>query len=268
MNRTVLTFDSIARGLAEYGDPHGHPVVLHHGLLGDAGLPDVWDALARDAAVRLIAVERPGYGASDPAPMAAVGDWTAHLLPVLEACGVAGSFDVLGISAGAPYTYALAAALPERVRRVWVLSGLPYVPDDAVRGHYPEEAEPVWTFYREAPEAEVVARFGAAAGRMAEVFAGSPWVLASLPGLAAHGWRGPAREVRLQTRPWGFVPAGVAQPVRLWHAPGDQEVPFPAAEATAALLPAARLTEQEAPDHIPSETTLRELFAEVREAAP
>ncbi|WP_261400336.1 hypothetical protein [Streptomyces sp. CBG31] len=37
MNRTVLTFDSMARGLAEYGDPHGRPVVLHHGLLGDAG---------------------------------------------------------------------------------------------------------------------------------------------------------------------------------------------------------------------------------------
>lgn len=144
--------------------------------------------------------------------MTAVGDWTAHLLPVLEACGVDGSFDVLGISAGAPYAYALAAALPERVRRVWVLSGLPYVPDDAVRGHYPEEAEPVWTFYREAPEAEVVARFEAAAGRMAEVFAESPWVLASLPGLAAHGWRGPAREVRLQTRPWGFVPVGWRSP--------------------------------------------------------
>ncbi|MFE2294870.1 alpha/beta fold hydrolase [Streptomyces sp. NPDC059452] len=265
MNRTVLTFDSIARGLAEYGDPHGHPVVMHHGLLGDAGLPAVWDTLARDAGVRLIAVERPGYGASDPAPMTAVGDWTAHLLPVLEACGV-DAFDVLGLSAGAPYAYALAAALPERVRRVWVLSGLPYVPDDAVRHRYPEEAEPVWTFYREAPEDEVVARFAGAAQRMAEVFADSPWVLASLPGLAAHGWRGPAREVRLQTRPWGFVPGEVAQPVRLWHAPGDEEVPFPAAEATAALLPAARLTEQAAPDHLPSEETLRQLFAELREA--
>ncbi|WP_233289673.1 alpha/beta fold hydrolase [Streptomyces microflavus] len=173
MKRTVLTFDGVARGLAEYGDPHGRPVVLHHGLLGDAGLPAVWNTLARDAAVRLISVDRPGYGAPDPVPMAAVGDWTAQLLPVLEACGV-GAFDVLGISAGAPYAYALAAGLPERVRRVWVLSGLPYVPDDAVRGHYPEEAEPVWTFYREAPEAEVVARFAGAAQRMAEVFAGSP----------------------------------------------------------------------------------------------
>ncbi|PVC85523.1 hypothetical protein DBP19_27285 [Streptomyces sp. CS090A] len=70
--------------------------------------------------------------------------------------------------------------------------------------------------------------------------------------------------MRLQTRPWGFVPGAVAQPVRLWHAPADQEVPFPAAEATAALFPAARLTEQRAPDHIPSEATVGELFAELR----
>ncbi|MFE9011686.1 alpha/beta fold hydrolase [Streptomyces cyaneofuscatus] len=192
-----------------------------------------------------------------------MGDWTARLLPVLEACGV-GGFDVLGISAGAPYAYALAAGLPERVRRVWVLSGLPYVPDVAVRGRYPEEAEPVWTFYREAPEAEVVARFAGAVERMAEVFAASPSTLAALPRPAAHGWRGPAREVRLQSRPWGCVPGEVAQPVRLWHAPADQEVPFPAAEATAALFPAARLTEQAAPDHIPSEATVGELFAELR----
>ncbi|QQZ58400.1 hypothetical protein IFE09_28210 [Streptomyces microflavus] len=58
----------------------------------------------------------------------------------------------------------------------------------------------------------------------------------------------------------------MAQPVRLWHAPADEEVPFPAAEATAALFPAARLTEQGAPDHIPSEETLGELFAELRAA--
>ncbi|MFE3474114.1 MULTISPECIES: hypothetical protein [unclassified Streptomyces] len=45
-------------------------------------------------------------------------------------------------------------------------------------------------------------------------------------------------------------------------------MPFPAAEATAALLPAARLTEQREPDHIPSEETLRELFAELGDDSP
>ncbi|MFE6980930.1 alpha/beta fold hydrolase [Streptomyces griseus] len=265
MKRTALTYDGVTRGVAEYGDPLGRPVVLHHGLLGDAGLPDLWDASAREAGVRLIALDRPGHGLSDPAPMSAVADWTPLVLPVLAELEV-DAFDVLAVSAGAPYAYALAAALPERVRRVWVLSGLPYVADDTIRHRYPEGAEPVWTFYREAPEEEVVARFAGAAERMAEVFASSPATLAALTGLAGHGWRGPAREVRLQTRPWGFDPAGVAQPVRLWHARADEEVPFAAAEATAALFSSARLTEQDAPDHIPSEETLRELFAELRAA--
>ncbi|MFJ6609158.1 alpha/beta fold hydrolase [Streptomyces sp. NPDC091289] len=266
MKHTALTIDGVAHGFAEYGDPHGRPVVLHHGLLGDAGLPDVWDAWAWEAGVRLIALDRPGHGLSDPVPMSAVADWTPLVLPVLAALEV-DAFDVLGVSAGAPYAYALAAALPERVRRVWVLSGLPYVADDAIRHRYPEAAEPVWTFYREAPEDEVAARFAGAAERLADVFASSPSTLAALTGLAGHGWRGPAREVRLQTRPWGFDPAGVAQPVRLWHAPADEEVPFPAAEATAALFPSARLTEQRAPDHVPSGPTLRELFEELRAVA-
>ncbi|NEC17749.1 alpha/beta hydrolase, partial [Streptomyces parvus] len=56
------------------------------------------------------------------------------------------------------------------------------------------------------------------------------------------------------------------QPVRLWHAPADEEVPFAAAEATAALFASGRLTEQRAPDHIPSEETVRELFEELRAA--
>ncbi|MFH8866756.1 hypothetical protein [Streptomyces griseus] len=77
---------------------------------------------------------------------------------------------------------------------------------------------------------------------------------------------GPAREVRLQTRPWGFDPSRMAQPARLWHAPADEEAPFAAAEATAGLFASARLSEQRAPDHVPSGGTLRALFAELRAA--
>ncbi|MBT3107784.1 hypothetical protein KMB26_00065 [Streptomyces sp. CYG20] len=37
MNRTVLTFDSMARGLAEYGDPHGRPWCCTTGCSGTPG---------------------------------------------------------------------------------------------------------------------------------------------------------------------------------------------------------------------------------------
>ncbi|GGU88425.1 hypothetical protein FHX79_115425 [Streptomyces cavourensis] len=86
-------------------------------------------------------------------------------------------------------------------------------------------------------------------------------------GAAADRANAEARAVRAApssmpapVRPWGFVPAGLAQPARLWHAPADQGVPLRAAEA---LFPVARLTERREPDHIPSGETLRELFGEL-----
>ncbi|MEV3871755.1 alpha/beta hydrolase [Streptomyces sp. NPDC049906] len=249
-------------GVAEYGDPDGRPLVLHHGLVGSALLPEIWQELAGAAGVRLLAVERPGYGLTAPREMTRIGEWAGLLAPVLDDLGV-GEFDALGISAGAPYAYALAAVLGERVRGVWVLSGLPYVCDDAVRGHYPESAEPVWTFYREGPVEEVAASFAAAGPRFARAFSDSPTLLAALTGIAAHGHLGPAREARLQTRPWGFTLADVRRPVRSWHARADGEVPFAAAVATAALLPDARLSEQPEPTHLPGDSSLRALFGEL-----
>ncbi|MFD7546921.1 alpha/beta fold hydrolase [Streptomyces sp. NPDC059816] len=251
-------------GVAEYGDPAGHPLVLHHGLIGSAVLPHVWDQLAGPAGVRLIAVERPGYGVTPPREMTRIAEWATLLEPLLDRLGV-DAFDVLGISAGAPYAYALAAGFGERVRGVWVLSGLPYVCDDAVRGHYPQAAEPVWAFYREGPPDEVAASFAAAAPRFAGAFATSPTMLAALAEVDDHHQRGPAREVRLQSRPWGFTLADVRRPVRLWHAVEDEQVPFEAVRATAALLPDARLTEQPEPTHVPAESSLRALFGELAE---
>ncbi|MGW1438416.1 hypothetical protein G3I48_23010 [Streptomyces griseus] len=58
----------------------------------------------------------------------------------------------------------------------------------------------------------------------------------------------------------------MAERFALWHAPADEEAPFAAAEATAGLFASARLSEQRAPDHVPSGETLRALFAELRAA--
>ncbi|MEU5976795.1 alpha/beta hydrolase [Streptomyces sp. NPDC047315] len=249
-------------GVAEYGDPSGHPLVLHHGLVGSAVLPDFWHEYAAAAGVRLIAVERPGYGLTPPLEMTAVAEWSALMRPVLDALAVT-EFDVAAISAGAPYAYALAAGLAPRVRRAWVLSGLPYVCDPAVRGCYPQPAQPVWELYRSAPPDEMRAHFAAAAPRFAAALAQFPTALAALAEMAGHEHHGPAREARLQVRPWGFVPGDVRQPARLWHTPADDLVPYRAVQATAALLPRATITDQYEPTHTPTDTTLRALFDEL-----
>lgn len=100
----------------DVGDSAGHPVVYLHGS-PDCRLarhPD--DAVAAAAGVRLVAVDRPGYGCSDPpAPdPVAYGDDLSRLLDHLgiERCSLA------AWSAGVPWALGAAASLGERVRRV------------------------------------------------------------------------------------------------------------------------------------------------------
>lgn len=259
VSRRTLDVGRTTLGYAEYGDPLGRPVLLHHGLVGNCAVPERWDVYGRGMGVRLIAIERPGYGASPPVEMAAVAEWAQLAAGAMDALGVH-TFDVAAISAGAPYAYALGARLPGRVRHLWILSGLPHLHEDAVRGHYPEDSLVAWEFYRDAPLAEIARGFAAAAPRFAQTFAEMPLMLTALDEMAAHDYLGPAREAKLQARPWGFQLQDVHAPARLWHARQDPQNPYPALEATAELLPHAVLTDQEDPSPVPSEETVYELF--------
>ncbi|WP_328990471.1 alpha/beta hydrolase [Kribbella sp. NBC_01245] len=84
------------------------------------------EAAARRLGVRLIAVNRPGYGSSDAYDVPAL-DELGHrfaaddLVAVADAFGV-GEFGLLGMSVGGPYALACAARHPERVRAVAVVA--------------------------------------------------------------------------------------------------------------------------------------------------
>ena len=110
---------------AEYGAPDGHPVLLLHGLVGSVISEGMEEQLA-GIPLRVLALARPGYGASDYFEMSCVADWPRQLKAFLDNLGLH-SFDVYAISAGAPYGYALAAFYPDRVRAVYVNSGIPAV---------------------------------------------------------------------------------------------------------------------------------------------
>ena len=71
---TVTLRDGRALAYAELGDLSGRPVVLLHGMPGSRLLCPDEDA-TRAAGVRLITMDRPGYGGSDPRPGRTVLDW-------------------------------------------------------------------------------------------------------------------------------------------------------------------------------------------------
>jgi pimeloyl-ACP methyl ester carboxylesterase len=107
---------------AEWGPADGRPLLHFHGVpdgrFGWGGRP-----ACEERGVRLIAVDRPGVGGSDPKPGRSVADWAADVEELAERLGV-GRFGVSGHSAGGPYALACAAGLDDRVDAAVLISGV------------------------------------------------------------------------------------------------------------------------------------------------
>ncbi|HEY5118350.1 MAG TPA: hypothetical protein VII90_02760, partial [Anaerolineales bacterium] len=64
MDYSIVLQDGRRLAYAEYGDPRGKPVFLFHGIPGSRIFRPPLDELTARKRVRLITVDRPGYGGS------------------------------------------------------------------------------------------------------------------------------------------------------------------------------------------------------------
>jgi pimeloyl-ACP methyl ester carboxylesterase len=98
---------------AEYGPRDGAPGIVLSGMPGSRLAP-AWafpEGLLADRGVRLVGVDRPGYGRSDPNPrMTALG--VAEDAGVLCAAVGLDRLAVLGISVGAPSPWRVRSGCP------------------------------------------------------------------------------------------------------------------------------------------------------------
>src|SRR6185312_7099010 len=101
----------------QLGDPTGSPVLYFHGYPGSRLEARVAAVAAGQLGLRLLAVDRPGFGQSTFQPGRTVGAWAADVAALADQLAV-GRFSVVSISGGAPYALACAALLPDRVARL------------------------------------------------------------------------------------------------------------------------------------------------------
>src|SRR5262245_41433229 len=99
MDDTLTLGDGRTVGFATFGPDAGVPVVWCHGGPGSRLEPAAAEAAAGELGLRLIGIDRPGYGLSTPVVGRSIASWVPDGLAVLDRLGIE-RFAVIGVSTG------------------------------------------------------------------------------------------------------------------------------------------------------------------------
>lgn len=121
--QTITLEDGRKLGYAEFGDLQRKPIFYFHGHRSSRLEPKMYDFEKKQYEVRLIAVDRPGYGVSDFQKDRKLLDWPVDVVELADSLDI-DKFAVLGGSGGGPYVAACAYTIPDRLTTCGIVSGL------------------------------------------------------------------------------------------------------------------------------------------------
>jgi pimeloyl-ACP methyl ester carboxylesterase len=237
----------------EYGDADGAPVVYCHGFPSSRLEARLAHAQARAQGVRLLAIDRPGFGRSERKPGRRLLDWPQDVAALARLLGWK-RYAVLGVSGGAPYAFACAVRMPEEVRAVAIVAGLGPVRAGLLpwygalaavaTAHCPALARALFALLvagiKRAPRCLLASMVLPLAPADRAVLGRPPVrtaLLATLREAARQGAGAWAEEFALYVQDWGFDARSVRVPVSVWHGECDRVVAPAAGRALAGQLP-------------------------------
>ena len=241
----------------QLGDPTGPPVLYFHGFPGSRLEARVAAAAAGRLGLRMLAVDRPGFGQSTLQPGRTVGAWAADIAALADQLAL-GRFSIVSISGGAPYALACAAMLSDRLDRIALLcplGPLDVVADRqgmlaqdrlllALAAHAPPLARgavrALAHWMRQDAERYIRFMLAGMGSPDRDLFADPGYhslMKESSREALRQGGAGAAWELMLIARPWDFRLQDVRMPVSLWQGLVDQILPAAMARRLAAALP-------------------------------
>ncbi len=230
-------------GFAEFGAPGGRPVILFHDLWGNRSVRHPDDSILKRLDIRLIGVDRPGYGSSTRKPGRGLMDVVDDVMLLGKALKLE-RFAVLGFSAGGPYALACAWRFPQIVTRASVVACWP--PLDHPRGF--RAMHPLYgrifqlaagnealfrlilrgflTFDGQRPAEQYIRELGSSLARSDQAALSNIDLFVSRRNmweeLRSAGSEPLADEIISLTRPWGYHLQSIRAPVDIWWGEDDR----------------------------------------------
>jgi pimeloyl-ACP methyl ester carboxylesterase len=267
MESTLTTADGRTVGFTAYGPDANIPVMWCHGGPGSRLEPAGFEPFLDQLGLRVIGIDRPGYGLSSLRPGRSIADWVPDGVAVADALGVE-RFIAVGVSTGGAYALALAAMAPERVRAViacCALSDMRHQPSRETMSK--PHCHDLWNAPDRAAAIEVArAAFGDDGSRAMSTMDAD--LCAADKAFIAHAATGPAQEVSMRAQfangvqgyvddrradgpGWvSFDVTAVGCPVVVVHGSDDTIVDPVNAHHTASLIPQATLRIEEGQGHL------------------
>ncbi len=258
--QTLILQDGRKLGFAEYGDLNGFPIIGLHGTPGSR----LWfignDETAVDLGVRLITVDRPGYGLSTPLSKRTLLDFNKDLDQLISHLGVS-RCSIFGVSGGGAYALAYASHETAPIYKAGLVAsiyefenGKP--PSDMCRPNrvafYLARRFPWLLRYSYQQQKKLidtnpqlyVSSVQKTLGHLAysdqQLLKDESMVASMLLQFREafrHSATEAAHELRMMSQPWGIPYEQIAVPVEIWHGSEDTLSPIRGMEKFHQILP-------------------------------
>jgi pimeloyl-ACP methyl ester carboxylesterase len=250
-------------GILELGNENSKNVIFfNHGFPGCRYDSTLFKDCLNGKDVRLIALERSGYGNSSYIKDRTILDFTNEFSEVLDTLQIE-RCKIIGISGGTPYALACAAKLQDRIEKVAIISGVSEIEDNAVFEGMTASNKIFLKLGRFSPAlvkplAELISflwscnvnnmftwmkLFMSKADKaLLNIPENEKMVKNVLTESLKQGGRGIVQDFILLCKRWGFSPSEIKVPVHFWHGDEDCYVTLAMAKKNASFIQQAEFS--------------------------
>lgn len=258
-DHTVRLKDGRILGYAEYGDTKGNPLFFFHGWPSSRLHAERLDEPAKKLKVRVISLDRPGYGLSDFQQNRKLIDFPDDVIELADLLGIK-KFAIVGVSGGGPYSAVCAYKIPERITKAGIVVGLAPTYVSGLLDGIAWYNRLGWGNYHRFPFLRQISAFlGLLETKLFPTNISSYFLISkpdqklttesfrkatykSRQECFRQGFKAASLDLKLYTDDWGFDLKKIKTPVYLWYGEADESVSLAMGKYYASQISNSKLT--------------------------